>query len=51
MLLKNITTLLEKIGIKYIHCIKNLNKINAWIYTFSYVLNTHLCTINPLLKY
>lgn len=35
---------------KYIQCIKNLNKINAWIYTFSCV--KHLPVYNKsLLKY
>lgn len=46
MSLQNITAFLEKLGMKNIYSvIKNLNKINAWIYTFSYVLNICMYTI------
>lgn len=43
---KKITAFLEKLGMKNIYnVLKNLNNINLWIYTFSYVLNICLCTI------
>lgn len=46
MSLQNITAFLEKLGMKNIYsALKNLNKINAWIYTFSYVLNIHMYTV------
>lgn len=47
MSLQNITAFLEKLGMKNIYSVlkKNLNKINAWIYTFSFVLNIHMYTV------
>lgn len=47
MSLKNITAFfLEKLDMKNIYkVLKNLNNINLWIFTFSYVLNICLCTI------